>query len=332
MISPYTRIKDNVVSNNSDYGIATVGTTFIHIENNTVHNNVWGIGLHDTTYSNVTNNTVHANTEYGIWLATAGNHNNVSDNTVRNNTRQLQVEGSQNIIFNNEFTAYDSQSVVFDDVVNNQYYIPKNCSDVNILGGLCSGGNAWSDYLSADGSSPPDGIGEIAYFVFPADSVDYYPLTLFTGSAGESGGNDVPPLENITEEEPPEAPVTPAVGGGAAAIANSIVEATKGDITSIPYACPPTFRNVFGSWASFLDVAACEMTGILSLYLKQIGGFVNVSLLLTMLLIYIGNQTRRKTTTTFKALVVITIAVMVVGAQFLFFSLTVLLLKIAEVT
>lgn len=117
---------------------------------------------------------------------------------------------------------------------------------------------------------------------------------------------------------------TTLVGGGTgeATIAQAIVDGSKGEIQTVPFQCSNFVSERFNFYgADVVDRLTCEYKGILSLYFKRIGNIFNWAWLILLLWVYISVKTERKTTPTFYGIAVITIATLVLGFEFLTFSL-----------
>jgi parallel beta-helix repeat protein len=140
---------------NYQYGIALNTSSNNAIMNSIVESNGYGIFVQSSNCGCVFGNHIQSN-GYGIYLSSSIN-NTIIDNYF-NNTKNAWVNGKNNW--------------------NMTYRIMAK----NIVGGLCSGGNYWSDYTGVDEKSGPyqnetgsDGIGDTPYFI-NANNTDEYPL------------------------------------------------------------------------------------------------------------------------------------------------------------
>ena len=86
----------------------------------------------------------------------------------------LVVDGEDNVIYDNKFERNNKDADVND--VDNKFNIDKNCSQTNIIGGKCQGGNYWDKYSGYDSNG--DGFGEEPYQV-DSGVYDNLPLTSF---------------------------------------------------------------------------------------------------------------------------------------------------------
>ena len=85
----HCNISDNIVTNNSLFGIYLDGASNNELTNNTANLNDWGIYLHNSGYNELTNNTANENDQYGIELAWSGSSNNIlTGNTFNSNNKQ----------------------------------------------------------------------------------------------------------------------------------------------------------------------------------------------------------------------------------------------------
>ncbi|MDD5340339.1 MAG: right-handed parallel beta-helix repeat-containing protein [Candidatus ainarchaeum sp.] len=179
---PDTGSNDNLFANNTASGAWTgfwvISSTGNNLTGNTAYNNSYGIVLTASSNSVVANNTAYGSTYEGIYVFSSSNNNVVANNTVYNNTDyQFKLETSTgNLVYNNNFTAYIAQLVVFNDGAN--YWNRTRVCSPSIISGNCSGGNFYSDYAgyTYDGS----GIGSTIYLI--GNATDYLPLTNRTGT------------------------------------------------------------------------------------------------------------------------------------------------------
>ena len=151
---------DNYFSNNTYYNILmtpyTSGSTTYHALNLTFANNLM---------ENVSNDCYYISTM---------NHSRIENNTFRNCLWGMRLYYSHNnTIRNNDFSGTTNTIYDYEDAnyINGTY----DCSEQNIIGGLCLGGNYWGSHYSGT-DKDGDGIGETPYQL-PSGTYDYLPLT-----------------------------------------------------------------------------------------------------------------------------------------------------------
>ena len=192
--SSYVDIIDNLVQNNSEYGIDVypedmpeVDCEYITIKNNTVEKeNLYGIELIGSNctvcdnliqnstqqgirvlgnYSKIYNNTIRYSSDYGIYMDNDTTEapclwNCIFGNTLISNNIDHQEHQSQ---------GYDSGDNYWNSTVKLGYYNDTNAPFDNYIG------NNWSDYT--DGDANNDKIGDAAYNISgSAGEKDYSPL------------------------------------------------------------------------------------------------------------------------------------------------------------
>ena len=192
--SSYVDIMDNLVQNNTEYGIDVypedmpeVDCEYITIKNNTVEKeNLYGIeliGSHCTVYDNLILNS----TQQGIRVL--GNYSKIYNNTIRYSSDYgiyMDYDSTEapclgNCIFGNilisnnidhpEYTSqgYDSGDNYWNSTVKLGYYNDTNAPFDNYIG------NNWSEYT--DGDANNDKIGDAAYDIAGVSAEkDYSPL------------------------------------------------------------------------------------------------------------------------------------------------------------
>ena len=156
------KIKENIISGNTDSGIKLSGSDNNMLTSNTANNNSGdGIDMYSSRNNTLTDNTVTGNfakydvyPHYGIKLDGASNNNTIYNN-----------------YFNNTHNAYDDG--------NNIWNITKTPGE-NIVGWPYLGGNYWSDYAGAD--IDVDGLGDTSLPYNCSEQIahggDYRPLTV----------------------------------------------------------------------------------------------------------------------------------------------------------
>jgi len=189
------------------------------------------------------------------------------------------------------------------------------------------------------------------------DDLDYIVSWSYAGDTQDGGGGGdailEPPPANDTEEEEEEEEEAPeddqndypdpnedtefylsqeGMASGDSRIATAIARASGGNIKMLPYTCDSFWAESLGEWAGILDFLFCEWKGILSLYLKQFGGFINMALIALLTFIYMGVKSKNRDTRAFQALMVVGIITLVLGLNFIFFSLMMLILILSGET
>lgn len=134
-------VEDNYISNNTEEGIA-IGFSWENTFNrNNIENNEYGIYIDfNGERNNITQNTIKSNSKYGLYTYNWSNNNN---NIYTNN------------FINNPISAHDE--------CNNIWY-----------NDMLSRGNYWDDYNGTD--SDGDWIGDTPYNISGGNNQDMYPL------------------------------------------------------------------------------------------------------------------------------------------------------------
>jgi len=134
-------IKNNVITNNLEFGITVKEAFNINIIGNAIKNNNGGVWLQYVNNSNIKENTFDKNEKYGIYINDSESNNN---------------EIYHNSFINNTKNAYDGGLNFW------------NASDLKE-------GNYWDDYRGID-RNLQDGIGDTPYDITGGDNQDKYPL------------------------------------------------------------------------------------------------------------------------------------------------------------
>jgi parallel beta-helix repeat protein len=164
-------ISGNTITNNEFAGIRLDGSSDNTISgNNITNNNAHGVSIYgssdNTIYgNNITHNYVYNEIykEYhyaGIYIYGSSNFNTISGNNITDNSYGIEVHGSDNTIFHNNFINNQNQ-IYLSDAIN-------TWDD-----GYPSAGNYWSDYTGVDADG--DGIGDTPYII-DENNQDNYPL------------------------------------------------------------------------------------------------------------------------------------------------------------
>jgi nitrous oxidase accessory protein NosD len=141
-------IKRNSIQNSSLSAIEATITDGILIESNNISNSALALDLYT-------------------------DNNYIISNILLQNVKGLNIPASTgNFFYNNLFNNTNN----FDSVASSNYFnISINCSQGNIIGGNCIGGNYYSDYSGVDANR--DGFGDTPYTVSAGYGVyDYLPL------------------------------------------------------------------------------------------------------------------------------------------------------------
>jgi len=156
---------ENLVLENNGQGILLVSTENSRIENCVLSNNSqYGIYLGSScNYDNLTNNTCENNGDYGIYLYSSDNYNNLTNNTCSNNTYGIYLGSScnydnltNNTCSNNTYGIYLGSSCNYDNLTNNTssnngdygIYLGSSCNYDNLTNNTCSN-NAYGIYLGS---------------------------------------------------------------------------------------------------------------------------------------------------------------------------------------
>lgn len=144
---------------NADCGILLEGCNESLIKENKINCYSAGIWLHYTNNSIVTDNYVFDSTYRGIVLCGGSSYNNITRNTLMNNTEGIGLSGIGSLIYHNNF-------------INNQYQTVMIAPFPNFWNNTIEG-NYWSDYNETAFNNY--GIGSVPY-VIDTQNIDYHPL------------------------------------------------------------------------------------------------------------------------------------------------------------
>jgi len=180
-------IKNNVIENNSGYGIYSKWTYNINIINNVIKNNNGGIFIQYVNDSIIQENTIINNFEDGIYLGYS-RENSINKNNIEDNDYGLHCNfwAHKNIIHENTFNKNQNYGIYINDSesINNEIYHnsfinnTKNVYDGGINFWNASHlkeGNYWDDYTGID-ENLQNGIGDTPYTIPGSEQQDKYPL------------------------------------------------------------------------------------------------------------------------------------------------------------
>lgn len=133
---------------------------------------------------------------------------------------------------------------------------------------------------------------------------------------------------------PPEAPPSGGGGGGAivspSSVATAIIEASNGNIETLPVNCTPFFSTKFRFiGATQADKISCEFKGLGGLYIKRVGSFVNFAMIFLGFFIYMGYSVENKKSASFYVFGGLSIITLVLTYDLLAFSATAAILSLA---
>ncbi|MEM2948714.1 MAG: NosD domain-containing protein [Candidatus Anstonellales archaeon] len=171
--STAAEVAGNRMSNDPSYAIVLWGADSSNVNSNRIASADTGVWISNTNSADVWGNSVQYS-DYGF-LVESSNSNNIFDNIVRAVDFGIRIDSlsSGNNIWNNKFVA---TTPAFEDLNTNIWNGSYNCDSRNIVGGLCKGGNYYSDYRGIDTNG--DGIGETPYDIHGSNNQDLLPLVM----------------------------------------------------------------------------------------------------------------------------------------------------------
>lgn len=142
-----------------------------------------------------------------------------------------------------------------------------------------------------------------------------------------------PPSGGGGPTSPPEAP--PSGGGGTtlvspSTIAQTVIEASNGNIETLPVNCTPFFSTKFRFiGATQADKVACEFKGLGGLYVKRVGSFVNFAMIFLGFFIYSAYSIENKKSTSFYVFGALSVITLVLTYDLIAFSATAAILTLS---
>jgi cysteine-rich repeat protein/parallel beta-helix repeat protein len=151
---------NNVSIQNCDIKNFTVGTTLATSDNSTIYSSnysatTYGVNLDNSLNINVSDNDI-SNSSYGLLFIDA-NDSTIYGNFIRNNTIGISIVSTENNTFYNNYIDSTSNNTAGDGSTN-KWNVTYGCvtNYTNIVGGNCTGGNFWGDYVGLDNGSGVD--------------------------------------------------------------------------------------------------------------------------------------------------------------------------------
>ncbi|MBW2996158.1 right-handed parallel beta-helix repeat-containing protein, partial [Candidatus Woesearchaeota archaeon] len=182
--SRYNNIIGNLIHNNTD-GIEirySADPAYNLVLDNELYNNNRGVFFYYSDYNTIRTNNISESVGWGIYTNPFSNNNLIYDN-----------------YFNNAYNARDNGS-------NNNWNTSINCSETNIIGGPCLGGNFWYDYYEQRNATDRNGDGfgddflpwSPTYSTRLQDNVqDYLPLAIIRCNDELIGDTTITAVNNL---------------------------------------------------------------------------------------------------------------------------------------
>ena len=146
-----SNLSSNTLYNNS-YGLLLNGSSKNIIQNNDVYSeSVVGIKLENSSINNLTRNRLYSMSSLtGLYLLNSDNNTFTWNNFTTLGLGANLSSSNNNTFYNNIFNA--TNNVI--DTGRNYWNISYNCTaGLNAIGGNCTGGNYWSNYVGVDNVS-----------------------------------------------------------------------------------------------------------------------------------------------------------------------------------
>ena len=205
-------ITENIINNNTEFGIEAWDGGISCITSNTINNNNNGIRLIQTGCDDIINNNICNNINIGISLDCLSNANNIISNNILNNEKGIYIDNSypeimvskiiNNNISNNNYGVYTNdwnihiyQNNFINNIINNAYDYSDHQSTLWDNGSI---GNYWSNYDEpCEGCIDLDnnGICDSPYYIPGGSSIDHYPMV--HGITPQPGPTEIPEFPTL---------------------------------------------------------------------------------------------------------------------------------------
>jgi len=157
----------NDIIYNTESGIHVKDSYGNNVSDNLINYNRNGISVLDSYEVTIFNNTISDNSDNGIYMEDNSKRNSIIKNMVLYNDVGININET-NVINNSIYDNFFNNTINVIDIGDNKWNTTYYCYSIpNIIGGICIGGNFWSDYTGDDdgsGSYPhnitDDGIGD----------------------------------------------------------------------------------------------------------------------------------------------------------------------------